>query len=185
MENPSLEQKFTADVDRLLHGEESEEGISVPGDYSQMLNTARELAALDLSPQSRIRTSLRRRLMDELAARKAWSMPKGKVLPSWFSKRTVQLASVLMIIAGITLFVELSFRGVVHSLCGRILEFVQIGVPTYAVQKVPGGSEGSSQYPTPGANEDSVAYWDMRWEYITLFGTMGTPQDSPIGRGTK
>jgi hypothetical protein len=175
MDNPSLEEKFTADVDRLLHGEEPEDGISVPEDYSQLLDTARELAALDLSPQSRIRTSLRRRLMDESVARKAWSMPKGKIVLSWFSKRTVQLASVLLIIAGITLFAELSFRGAVHSLCGRILEFVRVGVPTYSVQKVPGGSEESSQYQTPDANEESVAYWDMRWEYITLFGAMGNP----------
>lgn len=190
MKGPSLEEKFTADVDQLLHEGEPEEGISVPGDYSRMLNTARELADLDLSPQSRIRTSLRRRLMAELDARKAQSMPRKKILPSWSSKRIVQLASVLLIVAGIALLVTLSSQYIVPALCIRISELFRIGVSTYAVQTVPEGSEsagpeGSSQYLTPGATEESVAYWDMRWKYITLFGTMGAHQDTAIEGGIR
>jgi hypothetical protein len=160
MDDPGLEEKFSSDIDCLLHGGDPEKGISVPEEYSQMLNTVRGLVDLDLSPQSRIRASLRRRLMDEWDVRKARSTPMGKYLPAWFSKWTVPLASVLLIVAGFTLFVGLSSRN---------SEFA--------------GPEGSSQYRTPGATEDSVAYWDMHWRYITLYGTIGTRQDSALEGG--
>ena len=181
MDDPGLEEKFTADVDRLLREGEPEEGNSPAGDYSQMVNTARELADLDLSPQSRIQTSLRRRLMAEWDA-KARSRPKKNILFAWFSKRTVQLAFVLLIAVGIALLVGLPSENAVHTVYGRISELFRIGVPTYAVQTVP---ESSSQYRTPGAIEESVAYWDMHWRYITLYGTMGTRKGSAIEGGTK
>jgi hypothetical protein len=179
MDDPSMEEKFSADIDRLLHG--GEEVISAAGDHSQMVNTARELADLDLSPQSRIRASLRRRLLDELDARKARSMLKKKILPSWFSGRAVRLASVLLIVAGVAMLVGLSSGNTVQTVSGRISELIRIGIPTNAVQTFPDGlesdePEGISQYPNMKETEETVAYWDMRWGYITLFGTMGGVQ---------
>jgi hypothetical protein len=190
MEDPRLEEKFIADVDRLLQEGEPEEGVSVPEDYSRMLNTARELADLDLSPQSRIRASLRRRLLDEWNASEARSMPKKKILPPWFSKRTVRLASVLLIAAGITLLAGLSSQNAVRTWSGRISEFFRIGVPTYAAATATEGpestgSEGSSQYHARSATDDSVAYWDMHWRYVTLYGTMGAHQESVREGGKK
>ena len=170
MDDPSLEEKFSADVDRLFQG--GEEGITADGEYSRLLSTARELADLDLSPQSRIRASLRRRLTEEWDAKER-SAPKKNILRAWFSGRAVRLASVLLIVAGTALLVGLSSGNVVQTVSGRISGFFRTGVPSQAVPSATDGSENSSRYSTPDSTEDSVAYWDMRWGYITLFGTMG------------
>jgi hypothetical protein len=142
---------------------------------------------LDLSQQSRIRTSLRHRLLDRLDARKARSMPKERLIRPFSSRQAMIVVAILIIVVATSLLFSPSAQAAASALYHEILDFFRIGEHTYAVQTGPADSEpaesgGMSQFITPVGTDESVAYWDGHWAYITIFGTMGSQYHASSGQ---
>ncbi len=67
--------RFTEDVDRLLHGTSQMDVESSSAEYRQMLDLARTLAATDFSSESRVRVVFRRRWLDRVDTQEADKEP--------------------------------------------------------------------------------------------------------------
>jgi hypothetical protein len=69
MNEQDLAERFSQDVDRLLAEAGRSDAEPLPTEYRQTLDVARRLASTDFSPESRSRSTLRRRLLGQVGVR--------------------------------------------------------------------------------------------------------------------
>ncbi len=83
---------FSRDVDGLLNEAGRADGEPTPTEYRQALNLARTLAATDLSGESQVRATLRRRLLSQFDAREGRKDTTMKSHPYYGLRRRLLIA---------------------------------------------------------------------------------------------
>lgn len=99
MDEQQWAERFSHDVDDLIHGDEPASSEQTRPEYQQMLAVARTLANSSIDEESQIRHTLRRRLLTQPQPRRA---SYGHIVPFWqrpFAR--VSLALVAFMLAGI------------------------------------------------------------------------------------
>ena len=80
-------ERFSRDVDSLLNEAGRTEAEPIPTEYRQALDLARTLATTDFSVESRVRQTLRRRLLNRIGAREGGQQRKEITMRTFFRKR--------------------------------------------------------------------------------------------------
>ena len=104
MSETHLISRFTRDVDDLLSQEGRMEPEPMSAEYREVLKLAGTLAKADFSTGSRMRGSLRRRLLDRIETRQSWPQTAVRVLRSISEPRNSLLTSIAVILMSALLF---------------------------------------------------------------------------------
>jgi len=141
--------RFSRDVDSLLNGAGRADSEPPPTEYRQALDMARILATTDLSDESQVRHTLRRRLLNQIGTREGWQLRKEYVMRTFFRQRR---AAVILASATLAAFlvITLAWPGGLTTAAQGIYDVIQrivVGPNTQVVQIDP--QTRSEPRPTP------------------------------------
>ncbi len=128
--------RFTRDVDGLLNEAGRTDSEPLPAEYRQALDLARMLATTDLSAESQVRHTLRRRLLNQVGAREGWQLRKEYVMRTFFRQRRAAVILAYVVLAGL-LVVTLAWPGTLATAAQSIYDVIQrivVGPNTQVVQ---------------------------------------------------
>lgn len=128
--------RFTRDVDGLLNEAGRTDSEPLPAEYRQALDLARMLVTTDLSAESRVRHTLRRRLLNQIGTREGWQLRKEYVMRTFFRQRRAAVILASAVLAGL-LVVTLAWPGGLTAAAQGIYDVIQsivLGPHTQAVQ---------------------------------------------------
>jgi len=175
MDEKDLADRFSREVDDLL--QERQTGFvqpPLPGEYRQALDLARALTAVDLSGESRVRQTLRHRLLNRLDGREGWSLRKEFPMPVFSLHR--HPAVILTVVALLTvLVVTLAWPGALTTAAQGIENVVQtlvLGQHT-AVGQVTGAGQAATLRPKPVLARPVVERRGDLWIIRTAIGSFG------------
>jgi len=129
--------RFSHDVDSLLNEAGQTGAEPTPAEYRQALDLARTLTTTDFSVESRVRKTLRRRLLNPVGVREGWQR-RGEMttMRTFFRQRhpAVVLAAVVL---AVLLIVTLAWPGALTATAQGIYNVIQrivVGPNTEVVQ---------------------------------------------------
>lgn len=116
--------RFSREVDSLLNEAGRTDSEPIPTEYRQALDLARILATTDFSAESRVRYTLRRRLLNQIGTREGWQRRKEYVMHTFFRQRHPAVILTTVILAAF-LVVALAWPGALTAAAQGIEAFVQ------------------------------------------------------------
>jgi hypothetical protein len=182
-------EHFARDVDGLPNRSRGTDTEPKPAEYQQAVELARTLITTDFSPESQVRATLRRRLLNGIGAREGWSRRKEHPMFTFFWRRHPALS--LAAIALIALLVLiLTAPGTLTAAAQGIEEFVQsvvVGENTSIEQISPaqqGGPASSTRRPPPAAPtvEQRGNFWIIRTAIGSFGGNVAPGHDASVRR---
>jgi hypothetical protein len=117
-------ERFSRDVDGLLRRGKMPEAEPLPDEYRDALAAANRLAGIDFSGETRIRLSLRRRVLARAGAREGWQSQEEWTMPNISLRRGFALAFSAVVLVGL-LAVTLAVPGGLASAAQSAASFLQ------------------------------------------------------------
>ena len=175
-----MADRFIYEVDNLLNeAGRSDDNIQAP-EYRQTLQTARNLVEIDFSSDSKIRDSLRQRLVDKVGEREKWDRRKEFSMRITFLKRyPVLTIAIALLMAFFT--VALISPGTVAFAAQEVINFINelhLGNNTFIYQHDTVDVKEQPQSPPPEKPE--IEHRDDLWILRTSIGNFGG--NPPPGR---
>lgn len=168
--------RFSRDVDGLLNEAGRTDSEPLPAEYHQALDLARTLATTDFSAESRVRHTLRRRLLSGTDAREGWRQQKEYVMRTFFRQRRAAVAVILAsVVLAALLVITLAWPGGLTAAAQAIGDFVQslvaVGPHTTVRQVDPEWATAHPQRPLPAT--PVVEQRGRLWIIRTAIGNFG------------
>jgi hypothetical protein len=173
MKEKERADRFICEVDNLLNEAGRSDNNPQDSEFRQTLHTARTLVATDFSSDSKIRDSLRHRLVHRISAQEKWNHKKEFSMRITFLKRHPFLAvAMALLMAFFT--VALVSPGVVTAAAQEIAQFInelKLGDFTFIYQTEPG--EAKEQPQSSSLDKPEIEYRDDLWILRTSIGNFG------------
>ncbi len=173
--------RFSRDVDNFLNEAGRTDSEPRPTEYRQALDLAHTLATTDFSAESRMRHTLRRRLLNGTEAREGWYRQKEYVMRTFFRKRRLVVTLASAVLAAF-LVVALAWPDALTAMAQSIRDFVQIlsvGEHTTVYQVDPDSAASRPQW-TPSARPRVELRWTIRTPIGEFSNNAGFGQDPTV-----
>jgi len=180
MNEKEMADRFISEVDNMLN-EAGRCEDNLPGTtYHQTLHTARFLVEADFSPESKIRDSLRQRLVNIVGAREKWNRRKEFSMRFTILKRhpILSFAIVLLMAFFTVALISPKTAAAVAQEVANFINKLELGNFTSIRQLDP---EWASEHPQPPpTGKTEIEYRDDLWTLRTPIGNFGG--NPPPGR---
>lgn len=156
--------RFSCDVDRLLAEAGRSDWEPTPTEYRQALDMARTLATADWSAESRVRGTLRRRLLDKIEARGVGSLQKENSMRTIFGRQHPVLSLAALGLVAL-LVIALAWPGALIAAAqgiGNVVQSLMVGQYTSIHQVAPDQSAPADEPPATPVVEQRDDLWIVR-----------------------